>query len=73
MPPGPPDSVRSVANVASVAPVMDSADPVGAFGGPLTVGKRDNDDSIANACSPVVYRLVEGKQRSAKCRLPPAG
>jgi hypothetical protein len=53
MPLGPPDSVRFVANVASVAPVMDSADPVGAFGGPITVGKRNIDAPIANARSPV--------------------
>jgi hypothetical protein len=53
MPLGPPESVRFVANVASVAPVMDSADPVGAFDGPLTVGKRNIEDTIANAYSQV--------------------
>jgi hypothetical protein len=42
-----------VANVALVGPVMDSVDPVGAFGGPLTVGKWNIDDPIANSCSPV--------------------
>jgi hypothetical protein len=53
MPLGPPDSVRFVANAASVARLMAGAGPVAAFGGPLTVGKRNIDDWIANANSPV--------------------